>query len=250
MDPNFNYIEEANLTMSEGFHSELVSQGAILTLLEEAISALHRLDKAKKALFYGRKPQGSYYLPLDEDIKVDALHPVRQSAINLLHGIIGHATESGEMLEALANALRGEVPLDVVNVQEEIGDSFWYDAAILRVFGATFEDVQRVNIKKLRSRFPNNFSEYDANNRNLEAERKILDDGARVKQRATLENWWILGNAAFGDVVGHPRLGNMAGCQTSKLIFAKPAMDYKEGDELESMNTIYLLGKKYVSEVR
>lgn len=175
MRQNFNYIEEANVTMSDGFHSDLVSQEALDGFLTAAIEALKHLDKIKKALFYGRESDVDYYVPNETDIKVHTLHEDLHSAIRLLHGILGVATEAGEMLEALRKGLNGE-GFDTVNLFEECGDNQWYIAAMLRVMGKTFTDAQVANIAKLRKRFPNKFTEYDANNRNLTGERTTLED--------------------------------------------------------------------------
>ena len=54
MEDNFNYIEEANVTMSDNFHFEKVSQELFVDVLDSAIEALNDLDQIKKALFYGR----------------------------------------------------------------------------------------------------------------------------------------------------------------------------------------------------
>ena len=90
------------------------------------------------------------------------------------------ATEAGELLEALhATAYRGET-FDVANAGEEIGDGFWYDALLARACGLTFDGIQRTNIAKLRHRFPDHFTEYDANNRDLFGERRILEEGEKT----------------------------------------------------------------------
>lgn len=174
MDQKFNYIHEAALTLSNNFHGELVSKTSLYIILDAAIEAMKKLDRIKKALFYGRKDVAKWRFENEPDIPLEQLDSDTERATVILHGILGHATESGEMLEALMRGLMG-LGFDGVNLMEEIGDSFWYDAILLRLYGRTFEDVQRVNIAKLRARFPNNFNEYDANNRNLSAERAILE---------------------------------------------------------------------------
>ena len=180
MDQNFNYIEEANVTMSDNFHFEKVSQELFVDILDSCIEALNDLDQIQKALFYGRAmteeltaiEQGVR----SNDIQIHPLHPDPQAGMRLLHGIIGIATEAGEMLEALRNGIEGGV-FDLTNVAEEVGDNQWYAAAILRALGTNFDSVQRTNIAKLRARFPNKFTEFDANHRNLDAERAILESG-------------------------------------------------------------------------
>ena len=65
----------------------------------------------------------------------------------------------------------------MINIVEEIGDGFWYDAAVLRVAGLHFQDAQNINIDKLRERYGDKFSSFDAYNRDLEAERHVLESG-------------------------------------------------------------------------
>ena len=175
-----NYIEEASVTMSTSFHSDKVSHELLKHVLEICIPELRDLDFIKKALFYGK----GLTPPLESSekcigrspIQIRGLSPDPYTAINLLHGIIGLATEAGELLEALLLSLNGQ-EIDVVNISEEVGDIQWYAAAILKAIGSDFETVQRTNIAKLRARFPNKFTEYDANNRNLDIERAILEGG-------------------------------------------------------------------------
>jgi NTP pyrophosphatase (non-canonical NTP hydrolase) len=95
----------------------------------------------------------------------------------LLHGAIGLATESGEILDALKKHIYYGKPLDKVNLIEEISDCAWYIALLLRELGYSFEEMAELNIKKLRARYGEKFSEHDAINRNLHVEREILERG-------------------------------------------------------------------------
>ena len=178
----FDYVAEAELTLSHEFHGELVGKHVWAHTLNNAIDALTKLDKVKKSLFYGRDnnlisdgqkgvsdlPDRIYSnVPSDTDMSL-------ADAADLIHGIIGIATEAGELLELLRDTINGE-PLDKVNVKEEVGDAKWYMAILARVAGFVWGEDERTNIAKLRARFPDRFTEYDANNRNLSAERDILE---------------------------------------------------------------------------
>lgn len=275
---NFDYIEEANVTASNNFHGDKVPLYHFQGVLNDAIKALEALDKIKKALFYGRDLVG---LPERHDVvtgcqqlpfKIDSELQGRGELI--LHSIVGKATEVGEQLEQLFDVLFNGVFFDEVNFVEEIGDGQWYDAIGLRAVGVTFDECQRRNIAKLRHRFPNAFTEFDANNRDLFGERRILEmqdlgklgDGkggyispmdmpkasldldtpqgmseanAPQKQQCTIENWMHFGNVLIGDVVGHARLGDAKGCRTSTII----RLDESAGI-CETKNTIYKLGNK------
>lgn len=95
----------------------------------------------------------------------------------LIHAGMGLTTEAAELVDALKKTVFYGKPLDTVNLKEEIGDLFWYCAIVADVCGFTFEEAMEVNIAKLRARFPNKFSEHDAQVRRLDVEREILERG-------------------------------------------------------------------------
>lgn len=97
------------------------------------------------------------------------------SNIRLLHAGIGLATESGEFLDALKKSIFYGKEIDKVNLKEEVGDLMWYCAIALDELGGDFEEVMATNIAKLKARFPNKFTEEDAENRDLAKEREILE---------------------------------------------------------------------------
>ena len=99
----------------------------------------------------------------------------KPEVVRLLHAAIGLATESGEFLDMLKKYIFYGKPLDLVNAREEIGDTMWYTALAIDVLKTTMEDIMTVNIKKLKSRYPDKFTEYNAENRDLETERDILE---------------------------------------------------------------------------
>lgn len=178
----FDYIEEAHVTASGSYHGDRVPLAYFRETIAEAVAALNKLDAIKKTLFYGR----DMGVPVPgENVGTLAKFPEWLSsnpesdaeAVNIIHAIIGKATEAGELLEALSSAAEGS-PFDNTNALEEVGDGFWYDALLLRAIGSNFGEAQRVNIAKLRHRFPQKFTEYDANNRDLFGERKILEEKA------------------------------------------------------------------------
>lgn len=100
----------------------------------------------------------------------------------IFHVITGIITEASELAEALQLNLEGDA-LDLVNVSEEIGDIAWYGFGI-------FPDASEIppgqildtNIGKLVKRYPAKFDGYLAQqeNRDLTAEREILEEGAAV----------------------------------------------------------------------
>jgi len=177
----FDYVAEATLTLSNQFHTDKVNPGAFVTRMRAAISAGDALDECKKSLFYGR----DFKIPPPSDAEADtiwremltALHPDPKTAEHILHGVIGLATEASELLEAVYKAMTKNRALDLVNVVEEVGDAKWYMAVLAKACGFAWGEDEAINIAKLRARFPNAFTEHDANNRNLATERTVLEGG-------------------------------------------------------------------------
>jgi len=94
---------------------------------------------------------------------------------DLIHASMGLVTEAGEFQDMLKKHLYYGRELDEVNLKEEIGDVLWYCAIALNALGTDFETVMQTNIDKLKARFPEKFTEEDANTRNLDKEREILE---------------------------------------------------------------------------
>lgn len=171
-----NYIEDANRTKSTSYYPGKVELSRFLQTLNGAIGHLNELDRIKKALFYG-KPIFPGHTPIGDTCDLLPIYVLGENpsvAVDILHGIIGKATEGCELLEALEDAIQSGKMIDYVNLGEEIGDGQWYDAILAKAIGVSFESVQRVNIAKLRKRYPEKFTDDDAINRDVAAERVIL----------------------------------------------------------------------------
>lgn len=93
----------------------------------------------------------------------------------LMHGSIGVATESGELLDVIKKHVWYGKPIDLANIEEEIGDMLWYAALLCNALDVNMEDIMKKNINKLRVRYPDKFTEQAANNRDLDSERKVLE---------------------------------------------------------------------------
>lgn len=167
MTPN-EYIELAIRTggYKSKFHGELVPLEAYKQLVLNCMDTGNALDRMKKSLFYG-KPNAMAHMP--NEITLEQLG-TNQELVDILHGIVGICTESTELLEALFKP-----KLDKVNLKEELGDVLWYVAILCKVLDCSFEQLMEMNIAKLRKRFPERFTEENALNRNLDAERKVLE---------------------------------------------------------------------------
>jgi NTP pyrophosphatase (non-canonical NTP hydrolase) len=96
--------------------------------------------------------------------------------IRLLHAAQGLCTEAGEFTDAIKKHIFYGKTLDLVNLEEEIGDAMWYIAEACNAIGVDLGEVMALNIKKLRTRYPERFTEEKAVVRDLDAERKILEE--------------------------------------------------------------------------
>lgn len=96
--------------------------------------------------------------------------------IQLLHAGIGMATETGEFLDALKKFIFYGKPLDKTNLSEEIGDASWYHRIAADALDETYLEIMLRNVRKLKARFPEKFTEALARERDLTTERKILED--------------------------------------------------------------------------
>lgn len=257
MSSKDRYIELANVTMSPSWHGDKVAKNELRLLLGTAIDALNDLDKVKKTLFYGRPYEakhdhidqcGQFVTNLGElPALITHVDDSPNDTIKLIHGVIGMATEAGELLEALQKAMEGNHEMDWTNLAEEVGDSFWYAAAILRVTGKTFAEVQATNTAKLTARFPHGFQEFYAENRDLDAERLVLEQPTD-KQQATAERaslhqnngkWYL-----HGITNDHPKLAPGAehvGYLFESSPIVSVAYGVEGGDVVETKNTTYTI---------
>lgn len=163
---------------------------AFLNDLLDGITALSGiLDQIKKNVFYGKKfdeikvstalqSTAMYVGRMKYSIITGEVHPLERKKdlqVNprIFHAIVGLATETAELLEAMSL----DTPeFDRVNILEELGDQTWYQAIAIDELQASFEeDVLDRVIAKLRARFPNKFNSEDAINRDLVKERKVLE---------------------------------------------------------------------------
>lgn len=190
-----DFEAQALVTKSPNFHGNLVPRAYFVKAVNDAIVALNVLDKIKKTMFYGAElpyvwaevEENCQAAPKDW-IVVDEVDPTiqsnfaRQDAVDVIHATLGKATEGGEMLELLRDTLKTG-KFDPVNFSEEMFDGQWYDAIGCHAIGMTFDQGQRMIIDKLRNhktgRFKDLFNEFDAKNRDLEAERKTLVAGMK-----------------------------------------------------------------------
>lgn len=94
----------------------------------------------------------------------------------LIHEALGMMSEIGEIADALKKHIIYKRALDDINLLEESGDIFWYQALFLTAVKKSFEDAFEKNIAKLQLRYPEGkFTVEAATKRDLEAERRALE---------------------------------------------------------------------------
>ena len=181
----FDYLTESARTVSDKFFGVTGRKRLVMQKLASFVEAGEALDRYKKLFFYGEDHAKKRFAdPIDSDGNGgDIIEALMRSAEGisqddaeqLLHAVLGIATEGGEMVEALLNAVAGGRQLDPVNVSEEAGDLLWYLAMLFRVLHIDFDTAMRQNIKKLLDRYPEKFTSELANERDLDSERKVLE---------------------------------------------------------------------------
>lgn len=129
------------------------------------------------------------------------------SRIRLLHAALGMQTEVAEFADALKKHLFYGKPLDMTNLTEEIGDTFWYLAIACDELGMDFEVIWELIIAKLKSRYGDKFNEDGAVNRNLDVERSILEgtsDADLILNWTAAETHFNYVKSQYENLVGMP----------------------------------------------
>lgn len=198
-----SFVKDAIRTESVIPNDKAFDQQLFMAVAKNFIASAELLDTIKKSLFYNKKyPKEkieelcnsslncsqevadalSIALSSDED-NLSLLYasggeaPLNNANMRVIHGILGYCTESSEMLESLVNYYTAEdkAVYDLVNLKEELGDVDWYKAILLDELKISESDIRQKVINKLRERYGEKFTEEAAVNRNLEVERKILE---------------------------------------------------------------------------
>jgi len=144
----------------------------MLSMLQDVKRAAEVVEQQKKHFFYGREPATNVFARTDSDKQTFTTPDPK--LVRLTHAILGMVGEMAEIIEVLEKAWN-EKSFDRVNLAEELGDVMWYQAVLCDVLKTNFEDVWDVNIKKLKARYGDKFTEEKANNRDLTKERSLLE---------------------------------------------------------------------------
>lgn len=97
------------------------------------------------------------------DIKTYQLEAIRtlnydsstnETVCNMVMGING---EVGEVTDILKKFLFQGHPLNIADLEEEIGDVMFYIANLCNIYNLKLENILEENIEKLLKRYPNGF---------------------------------------------------------------------------------------------
>lgn len=111
--------------------------------------------------------------------------------VRVEHAKIGLRTEVGELFDAYKKHWFYHKPLDVDNVLEECGDIIWYCEIledenlnisevkmcvnkVAKLFDSSYQECSDRVVKKLRVRYPDGFTEFDAEVRDTSEEMKAF----------------------------------------------------------------------------
>ena len=107
-----------------------------------------------------------------EPKELDSIRARLQSdtKIRLIHASDGMVTEAGEFKDAIKKHIFYGKPIDIKNLQEELGDTLWYIGLACDALGISLDEVLTLNIEKLRKRYGDKFTEKSALNRDIDNE--------------------------------------------------------------------------------
>lgn len=84
---------------------------------------------------------------------------------SILHGLMGLNGEAGEAIDISKKAMFQGHDLDVEHLAKELGDVAWYLAVTANAIGYSLDDIFRMNIEKLKARYPDGFDTEKSTNR-------------------------------------------------------------------------------------
>ena len=86
----------------------------------------------------------------------------------LINGVMGLNGEAGECIDLVKKHLFQGHELDKEKLAKELGDVAWYLAIASYAIGYNLDDVLKMNIQKLKERYPDGFDAERSNNRKEE----------------------------------------------------------------------------------
>ncbi len=94
-----------------------------------------------------------------QQLAMRTLNPALSQKDVLINGVMGLCGEAGEVIDLVKKHLAQGHDLDREKMIKELGDVAWYLAETAYALEVPLEEVLQGNIEKLKSRFPEGFSE-------------------------------------------------------------------------------------------
>lgn len=108
--------------------------------------------------------------------RIMVINPLQQSPNSVIaHCIVGCSISSNEMLDLMKKSLFYGRDVTVLDLVDRLKIVMWNINVIIATCGWTLEQIMTLNIHKLKKRYPEQFTNEKANNRDLEGERDILE---------------------------------------------------------------------------
>ena len=79
---------------------------------------------------------------------------------------MGLSGEVGELNDMIKKWIFHKSDMDITHAKKELGDIMWYIACMAESFGWSLDEIMRMNIDKLKARYPDGFNIDRANHRN------------------------------------------------------------------------------------
>jgi len=105
----------------------------------------------------------------------------------LLHGVLGIANESGEIVELLKREMYYNASFRDLKWKEELGDLLHFIEMVCQNIGSSLEELMFINMAKLNTRYKNGYNNVDAIQRDKLAELKAMEK-AELEFRQGLNN--------------------------------------------------------------
>lgn len=86
------------------------------------------------------------------------MNPTLDTCDQIEHAKNGMVAEVGELHSLFQKKYQGH-PLDVIHMKKELGDVLWFIAEFCTAYGWTLEEIAKLNIEKLKARYPEGFQE-------------------------------------------------------------------------------------------
>lgn len=84
---------------------------------------------------------------------------------SIFNACLGLSGEVGEFNDMIKKWVFHEKEMDIEHLKKECGDILWYVAMLCHCFGWNLEKIMRMNIDKLKARYPEGFDTFLANHR-------------------------------------------------------------------------------------